>query len=417
MAMGERQQDLFIATDQLPKSDGHVFYRRLNSLLADSQFDDFVEELCRGYYKEDGPGRPSIPPGVYFRMLIVGYFEGIDSHRGIAWRCNDSLSLRDFLGTPLSESTPDHSTLSRTRGQLPLEVHERMFQFILKIAADKRLLSAKTVGVDSTMLEANAAMKSIVREDAGEDYRQYLLKLALETGIENPIDEELRRFDKNRKDKTCSNDDWQSPSDPAAKIAKMKDGRTHLAYKAEHVVDLESEFILAATVCPATWGDAETLIDSVNTAQHNVDLAAAMNEKPPAKVTDDDCKRTTATITEVAADKGYHKASTLELAEAMDLRTYIIPKPAPASRPPPPSSCRPSTACAATAFSTAPATSSASSTTRSRPPPLTSPSSSAFRKPPTDSPIEMPTKAAAEIQRQLCGTWVKWVNALASTLR
>jgi transposase len=308
MALGKRkseQQGLWVATTELPKSPGHPFYQKLNELLAEADFDKWIEKRCEPYYSST-LGRPSIPPGVYFRMILVGYFEGIASQRGIAWRCSDSRSLAEFLGIPINERTPDHSTLSRVHGRLPLEVHEEVFVFVLKIAADKKLLKGKTVAVDSTTLEANAAMKSIERKDTGEDWNAYLTRLAQEEGIENPTDEDLRRFDKKRTGKKVSNDDWESPTDPDSRIAKMKDGTTHLAYKAEHVVDLGSDFVLSATITPANQSDAETLIDSVAQAQLNLDAAGSE-----------------ATIEEAVADKGYHKASTLELADDLDIRTYI----------------------------------------------------------------------------------------------
>ena len=201
-------------------------------------------------------------------MLLVGYFEGIGSQRGIAWRCGDSLSLREFLGIPLTEDTPDHSSLTRVRDRLPLEVHTAIFQLVLKLAAEKGLLRGKTVAVDSTTLEANAAMKTIVRRDTGEDWNEYLRRLLQEReGVENPTDEELRRFDRQRKDKRVSNEEWMSPTDQDSRIAKMKDGRTHLAYKAEHVIDLETELVLAVPIYHADAGDADTLVDSVMEAQ------------------------------------------------------------------------------------------------------------------------------------------------------
>ncbi len=301
-----RGQDLWIVTDKLARAPGHIFYRKLNQLLAEHGFDRFIEDLCLPFYEPTGSGRPSIPPGVYFRMLFVGYFEGIDSQRGVAWRCEDSLSLREFLGVPLTEATPDHSTMTGIRKRLPQEIHDQVFVWVLQLAANKKLLSGKTVAVDSTTLEANAAMKSIVRKDTGEDYKQYLTKLAQEEGIENPSDEDLRRFDKKRKDKTTSNDDWQSPTDADAQITKMKDGRTHLAYKAEHVIDVESEFLLQAAIHPATASDAETLVDNVMLAEANLQAA--------------DSKMT---VAEVIADKGYHKGSTIELCKGLGLRTYI----------------------------------------------------------------------------------------------
>lgn len=312
MALGHRrreEQEAWVATTDLPKSPGHVFYRKLNQLLAEADFDSFVEGLCQPHYADE-VGRPGIPPGVYFRMLLVGYFEGIGSQRGIAWRCSDSLSLREFLALAATESSPDHSSLTRVRERLPLEVHEAVFRFVLQIAAEKKLLAGKTVAVDSTTLEANAAMKTIIRHDTGEDWKAYLKRLMQEQGLidkdHEPSDEELRRFDKKRKDKKVSNEEWGSKTDPDSRIAKMKDGRTHLAYKAENVVDLETDLVLAAEIYHADEGDTSTLVDSVMAAQHHLSQAGLEHS-----------------IDEVAADKGYHKAETLELAEGLNLRTYI----------------------------------------------------------------------------------------------
>jgi transposase len=309
MALGKRkheQQEAWIPTTDLPKSPGHPFYRKLNRLLADAGFDAWLEAVCKPYYA-DGKGRDSIPPGTYFRMILVGYFEGIASQRGIAWRCSDSRSLAEFLGYGPTEETPDHSSLTRIYQRLPQEVHAAMFHFVLQLAAVKKLLSGTTVAVDSTMLEANAAMKSIERKDTGEDWKEYLRRLAEEAGIEHPTDEDLRRFDKKRTDKKVSNDDWQSPSDPDSRIAKMKDGRTHLAYKAEHVVDLKTDLVLAAVVYEAHRGDTETLAESVVQAQIHI-----IEADSPANIRD------------VAADKGYHSADTLALMNGpLGVRTYI----------------------------------------------------------------------------------------------
>ncbi|MGA7415033.1 MAG: transposase [Bryobacteraceae bacterium] len=308
MALGKRkaeQQAAWIATNELPKSPGHPFYKKLNVLLAEAGFDPWLEKLCAPYYAE--MGRESIPPGVYFRMILVGYFEGISSQRGIAWRCSDSRSLAEFLGVPAHEETPDHSSLSRIHGRLPLEVHEAMFLFVLKLAAENQLLAGKTVAVDSTMLEADAAMKSIVRRATGENWKTYLRGLAAETGLENPTDDELRRFDKTRRDKKVSNDDWVSPNDPESRIARMKDGTTHAAYKAEHVVDLDTDLVLSATIYPADRADTETLAESVVQAQLNV-IAV---ESP-------------ANIQEAVADKGYHAAEMLATVnQTLGIRTYI----------------------------------------------------------------------------------------------
>lgn len=243
-------------------------------------------------------------------MLFVGYFEGIDSQRGIAWRCADSLSLREFLGLPLSERTSDHSTLSCTRKRLSPEVFAEVFEFVLKIAADKRLIDGRTVGVDSTTLEANAAMKSIVRRDSGEDWQAYVKRLMLEAGEitaeDDPSDEDLRRFDKHRQDKKVSNAEWVSTTDADAEITRMKDGTTHLAYKAEHVVDLASDLILEAAIYRGTHADSQTLPQSVADARRHLDHLGDVPE-----------------IEEVVADKGYHSAGCLELCERLQLRTYI----------------------------------------------------------------------------------------------
>jgi transposase len=314
MAMGKRkprQESLFVTTDQLTPSAGHPFYQKLNALLAEADFDRWIERRCAASYeREEKRGQPSLPPGVYFRMLLIGYFEGLDSQRGIAWRCSDSLSLRAFLGIPLHEGTPDHSTLTNTRKRLPQEVFEEVFQFVLGIAEAKKLIAGKTVGVDSTTLEANAAMKSIVRRDTGEDWKDYVTRLMREEGVigpeEKPSKAEVLRYDRNRKDKTVSNTEWKSEIDPDAKIARMKDGTTHLAYKAEHVVDLDSDLVLAAEIGPATAADTMTLSDSLVAAQLNLKAAGSQ-----------------AVIQEAAGDKGYHAAATIEMCDFFDVRTYI----------------------------------------------------------------------------------------------
>jgi len=310
-----RQQELWIAADQLTRTPRHVFYEKLNRLLAKAEFDAWVEELCRPYYAEEG--RRSIPPGVYFRMLLVGYFEGIDSQRGIAWRCADSRSLQSFLGFGPTESTPDHSSLTKIQQRLPPEIYQEVFRFVLALVDKHKLLVATVVGVDSTTLEANAAMKSIVRRDTGENWNQYVTRLMRAEGVigpeEEPSADELRRYDRKRKDKKVSNDQWQNPHDPEAKITKMKDGRTHLAYKAEHVVDLKTEAILAAEIYGADEADTATLVPSLEQAQANV--AATESGRG---------------IDKVAADKGYHAADTLVACQELELlgvKTYI-PEPA-----------------------------------------------------------------------------------------
>jgi transposase len=301
---GKREPGMWVATSALPRSAGHPFYARLNTLLAEAEFDRFAEAECAPHYAAT-QGRPSIPPGIYFRMLLVGYFEGIDSQRGIAWRCSDSLALREFLGLDVTERVPEHSSLTVTRQRLPLAVHEAVFARILQLAATKGLLRGKTVAVDATTLEANAAMKSIVRRDTGASWAQYIRRLAVEEGVAAPTAADARRRDRRRK-KRVSNQEWQSPSDPASRITKLKDGRTHLAYKAEHVIDLESEVILAPQIYPGDAGDATTLEPSVRRAEAYLAQAAVP-----------------VVVEEVVGDKGYHAAAALAACAAWGLRTYI----------------------------------------------------------------------------------------------
>ncbi len=307
MALGrrkERQDELFIPTARLAQGPGHPFYTKLNEVLADAGFDEFVEKLCAPYYKEGG--RPGIPPGVYFRMLLIGYFEGLDSQRGIAWRCADSLALRAFLGIAITEDTPVHASMTIIRQRLPESVFDKVFVFVLSLLEDHGLLRGKAVAIDATTLEANAAMKSIVRKDSGEDWKEYLQGLAKAEGIENPTDEDLRRLDRGRKDKKVSNEQWESPTDPDSRIAKMKDGRTHLAYKAEHAVDLASEAIVAATVTFADKSDPQSAPVTLSLAEANLVLAGSETK-----------------IAEAVMDKGYHDNGLLAGLAERGVRTYI----------------------------------------------------------------------------------------------
>jgi transposase len=316
MAMGRRkreeQEDLWVPTAAMPTAPGHPFYRRLNELLREYGFDAFVEGLCRKFYHEQ-LGRPSIPPGVYFRMLLIGYFEGIDSERGIAWRCADSRTLGEFLGYGLTESTPDHSSLSVIRHRIDLETHQEVFTWVLKILATEKLLQGQTLGVDATTLEANAAMRSIVRKDTGQPYEAFLQDLAKASGIETPTREDLARIDRSRKNK-ASNKDWTHPHDPDAKITQMKDGTTHLAHKAEHAVDMQTGAVVAVTLQPADQGDTDTIYETIVEATEQL-REVADDPKTAGQI----CSQW---MQEVVSDKGYHSNQVLvDLAE-MSLRTY-----------------------------------------------------------------------------------------------
>jgi transposase len=311
MAMGIRegeQSSLWVATSDLPASPGHPFYARLTALLEAHDFDRFVEDLCRRFYAPV-MGRPSLTPGRYFRLLLVGYFEGIDAERGIAWRATDSLAIRTFLRLPLDEAPPDHSTIARTRRLIDLETHRAVFTWVQQRLVESGLLTGKTVAIDATTLEANAAMRSIVRRDTGEGYQAFLTGLAKASGIETPTRDDLARLDRKRKKKT-SNTDWTSPSDPDAKVTKMKNGRTHLAHKAEHAVDVETGAIVAVTLQGADAGDTTTIVETATAAADQIADAQVDVAEPQA-------------LDEIIADKGYHSNQTLIDLDAVGVRSYI----------------------------------------------------------------------------------------------
>jgi transposase len=300
MAMGhegDRQGDLMVTWAEMPRSPGHVFYDRLQDVLIAGGFDRFVETVCQPYYAAT-MGAPSVPPGRYFRMHMVGYFEGIASERGIAWRCSDSMSLRDFLRLESREKVPDHSWLSKTRGRLPHEVHERVFGWVLQLVAEHGLVRGQRVGVDASTMEANAALRTIVRREDGRSYREMLTQMAQESGIETPTTDDLVRLDRVRKGKTLSNKEWTSKTDPEARIAKLKDGRTHLAYKPEHAVDLDTGIVVAAELHPADMGDTTTIAGTLAAAENNLaPIDAAPTQDEPS---------------ELVADKGYHSRAVLK---------------------------------------------------------------------------------------------------------
>ena len=310
MAMGKRrrgarQTSMWVPASALPRSAGHPFYERLNRILDEAGFDAFVEDACVKFYAES-LGRPSLAPGRYFRLLLLGYFEGLDSERAMAWRAADSLSIRQFLDLALDEAPPDHSTLSRTRRLIDLETHQAVFTWVLQQLADAQLVQGQTIGIDATTLEANAALRSIVRRDTGESYDAFLTRLAEASGITTPTRAELARFDKTRK-KKGSNDDWTHPQDPDAKITKLKDGRTHLAHKAEHAVDLETGAVVGVTVQDADDGDTTTMIETLITAAEQLEAVCPVDD----------------VLREVVGDKGYHSNQTLTDLAALGIRSYL----------------------------------------------------------------------------------------------
>ena len=311
--MGKRkrqQKAMWVSASELPKSPGHPFYVRLNQALESAGFDGFVEKACRGFY---APvlGRPGLSPGRYFRMLLLGYFEGLDSERGIAWRAADSLAIRSFLGLELDEAAPDHSTISRNRRLIDVETHRQVFTWIQERLAEAGLLVGKTVSIDGTTLEANAAMRSIVRQDTGESYQEFLKGLAKESGIKTPSRAALARLDR-RRQKKGSNEEWRSPSDPDAKITKMKDGRTHLAHKAEHAVDMKTGAIVAVTIQGADEGDTTTLKETLKRAEEQIETVMRRTDSWGADG-----------LQELVADKGYHSTQTLRELDEQGIRAYV----------------------------------------------------------------------------------------------
>src|ERR1700683_1401982 len=289
MAMGtrkmrERQPDLWYG-GELPTAPGHPFYKRLNEVLDNAQFDTFCEATCANFYHEK-LGRPSLPPGQYFRIMMIGFFEGLDSERGIGWRLADSLTLRQFLSIALDEKTPDHVTISRTRRLIDGETHQNIFSWVLERLAQAGLIKGKTIGVDSTTLEANAAMKSIVRRDR-------------------------------KRKKKSSNEDWQSPVDGDAEITKLKDGRTALAYKAENAVDMETGAIVAVTTHGGAAADTATMEETVIEA--GVAVAGLVAETTP----EGNYEVHPGGVEEVVADKGYHSNDVAVALAGLAVRTYI----------------------------------------------------------------------------------------------
>ena len=316
MAMGKkkrRQESLWISTSDLPTSAGHPFYQKLNVALDAGGFDLFAEKQCRRFYAAV-MGRPSLSPGRYFRLMMVGYFEGLDSERGMAWRASDSLGIRKFVGLGLDEGAPDHSTISRTRRLIDVETHQAVFGWVLERLACAGLLRGKTIGIDATTLEANAAMRSIVRRDTGETYQEFLTGLAKASGIKTPTREALARLDRRRRKRT-SNKDWTSPSDPDAKVAKMKDGRTHMAHKAEHAVDMTTGAIVAITLQGADRGDTSSLKETLAEAEKQIDRVALTPEGGESIHEDG--------VSELVADRGYHSDRVLTDLEEQGLRSYI----------------------------------------------------------------------------------------------
>ena len=309
----ERQEELWYGSE-LPEAPGHPFYKRLNEVLDRDGFDRFCEGRCREFYHEK-LGRPALAPGLYFRLMMIGFFEGIDSERGIAWRVADSLTLRQFLGIGLDERTPDHGTISRTRRLISAAAHQQVFGWVLKRLARGGLMRGKTIGIDSTTLEANAAMKSIVRRDNRESYSDYRKRLAEAEGVAAEDAAAVQRMDRKRS-KKMSNEEWVNPHDPEAEITRLKDGRTALAYKTEQAVDMETGAILAVTTHSGATGDTESIEETFPAA------AEAVAEQIAETAEDGQYAVNFAGVEEVVADKGYHSNGVVRELTEWGMRTY-----------------------------------------------------------------------------------------------
>jgi transposase len=306
------QQQLWIPTSEIVATPANVFLERLNTALASMQFGESVRALCAPFYQMDARkgGRPGIDPEVYFKMLLVGFFEGIASERGIAARCADSLSLRQFLGYELSEATPDHSSLTVIRQRLAPEVYRQVFDIVLVALKRHKLVKGRNIGIDASTMEANASLKSLENRLTGEAYAEYVTGLAAAAGVDTSDPAAVRRFDKNRPGRTTSNDDWKNPHDEDAKIGRTKRGSTRMIYKPEHIIDLDTGAILDADVRPGNEADTDELTERISEADKRLKKALGI----------DDDERLSKTLT---ADKGYFKLSEVTALQARGLRTVI----------------------------------------------------------------------------------------------
>lgn len=308
----EPQSSFWIPTSDLPSTAANAFYRRLDRALSESGFGDAVRALCEPFYESDTSrgGRPGIDPEVYFKMQMVGFFENLPSERGIAARCADSLSIRDFLHYELHEATPDHSSFTVIRQRLSPEVYEQVFELVLKALKTHKLLKGRRLGIDASVIEANASLKSLEHRLTGEAYAEYVRKLAEAAGVDTSEPAAVRRFDRKRPGRKSSNDEWQNPHDPDAKIGRTKRGSTRMIYKPEHVVDLETGAIVDADVRPGDEHDTDNLTERLLGAEARINRTLG---EP------NDTER----VELVAADKGYFKLEEIWLLQGLNIQTGI----------------------------------------------------------------------------------------------
>ena len=325
MARGNRkhaqQPAMWVDTRAIPTPPANPFYIELNAILEKHGFDAHVDQLAAPYYADHG--RPSIPVGNYFRMIFIGYFENLPSQRAIAWRVADSLSLRRFLALDLTDDTPDHSSLTVIRKRLPLEIHQQVFQFVLTILAREGALKGKVLGLDATTVEANAALRELTRKDTGERYYAYVKRLADEAGEPSQKFEDLARFDKKRKGKKLSNEEWEHPHDPDARVGRDKHGATDMLYKLEKSDDLETGAILSVTVATADTGDTTSQAATLDAAAEN--LTAVLSDEASREMIFPDHAEYAeeAVLQEVVKDKGYHSDEVLKELDVRGVTSYV----------------------------------------------------------------------------------------------
>ena len=305
----QEQKEFWIVADRLPKASPSRFYELLNGTLEGMNFAGEVWEMCApAYAGAERGGRPGIDPVVYFKMLMIGFFEGLDSERAIAARCADSLSLRGFLGYALDEATPDHSSMTVIRQRLGGDCFARVFAVVLAALQKHGLLKGRHLGIDSSVIEANASLRSLTERNTEEGYWDYVQRLAREAGLETTDGAELRNFDRKRAGKKMSNEQWENPHDPDAKIGRTKDGATDMVYLPEHTVDLDTGAIVQAQVLAGDHRDSEELSERVIEAVVNVQEAQADPEALPETLT---------------ADKGYFSLLEIGRLQELSLKTVI----------------------------------------------------------------------------------------------
>ena len=303
------QPEFWIAAAQVAKPAKSTFYAKLDETLDSFGFAVKVRALCAPAYKSNGSGRPGIDPVVYLKMMMVGFFENLPSERAIASRCEDSIAIRTFLHYDLTEATPDHSSLSIIRQRLEGPVYEQVFTLVLSALSEHGLLRGKNLGIDSSVLEANASLRGLVNRNTGEAYWDYVKGLAAESGIDPQDSAAVRKFDRKRP-KKMSNQEWENPDDPDAKIGPKKDGATDMIYKPETVVDLDSGAIVGAEILPGNQADHQEASTHILEAQRTINVARGE-------------AATVLTVETSTADKGYFEVSQLQALQHEQIKTVI----------------------------------------------------------------------------------------------